>query len=401
VDDLEERFLDRDERVYYESLDEEQPQFQFRRQGQEMGTKPKVTKQVQVEKKAVKKVEKSAKKKPATAAKKPTSTPTQKPAAKLALVPASIIQIPIKDIVADAEANVRYFKEDPKLIEHLAESIKRDGVIEPLIVRATEELDTYGLIAGYRRLKAAKEAGLKVVPCIVRDGVDDQMQLRISLTENIQRKNLSPMEFAMNCKRVRGEFAWEGETNTKKVAQFMGVSAATITQMEKLLVLKPEHQRMIHERALGAQAGQDIADIVKEFGAEKAAKVLAKAVEIEEEEQERKATKKSAKQGKVKPSEAGRAARAEKKEREGREEKDDKGGKKGAVVSQRSVRKAAKSEKAVIKHARNIKDLMEIFEVCLDGDSEPLKKVAQAVIDWQKGEIGDEELIKVLGVTVK
>lgn len=397
MDDLEERFLDRDERVYYESLDEEQPQFQFRRQGQEMGTKPKVTKQDKKDKK----VEKSAKKKPAT---------TKKPAAKLAAVPKnsvgpeagqSIHLIPIKDIVADAEANVRYFKEDPKLIEHLAESIKRDGVIEPLIVRATEELDTYGLIAGYRRLKAAKEAGLKVVPCIVRDGVDDQMQLRISLTENIQRKNLSPMEFAMNCKRVRGEFAWEGETNTKKVAQFMGVSAATITQMEKLLVLKPEHQRMIHERALGAQAGQDIADIVKEFGAEKAAKVLAKAVEIEEEEQERKATKKSAKQGKVKPSEAGRAARAEKKEREGREEKDDKGGKKGAVVSQRSVRKAAKSEKAVIKHARNIKDLMEIFEVCLDGDSEPLKKVAQAVIDWQKGEIGDEELIKVLGVTVK
>jgi ParB family chromosome partitioning protein len=313
------------------------------------------------------------------------------------LVPASIIQIPIEDIVADAEANVRYFKEDPKLIEHLAESIKRDGVIEPLIVRPTEELDTYGLIAGYRRLKAAKEAGLKVVPCIVRDGVDDQAQLRISLTENIQRKNLSPMEFAMNCKRVRGEFAWEGETNTKKVAAFMGVSAATITQMEKLLVLKLEQQRLVHERVIGAQAGQDIADIVKEFGAEKAEKVLAKAVEIEEEEQEQRASKKaaSAKGKKLKPSEAGRAARAEKKERE------EKAGKKGVAVSQRSVRKAAKSEKAVIKHARNIKDLMEIFEVCLDGDSEPLKVVAQAVIDWQKGEIGDEELIKVLGVTVK
>jgi ParB-like chromosome segregation protein Spo0J len=226
--------------------------------------------------------------------------------------------------------------------------------------------------------------------------------LRISLTENIQRKNLSPMEFAMNCKRVRGEFAWEGEAGTKKVAEFMGVSAATITQMEKLLVLKPEHQRMIHERALGAQAGQDIADIMKEFGVAVAEKVLAKAVEIEEKEQEQreqKATTKKSAKGKSgpasKPSEAARSAKVE---REAREEK---AGKKGVTVSQRSVRKAAKSEKAEIKHARNIKDLMEIFEVCLDGDSEPLKVVAKAVISWQKGDTADEELIKVLAVTVK
>jgi len=357
-----------------------------------MGTKPKVTKQDKKDKK----VEKSAKKKPAT---------TKKPAAKLAAVPKnsvgpeagqSIHLIPIKDIVADAEANVRYFKEDPKLIEHLAESIKRDGVIEPLIVRATEELDTYGLIAGYRRLKAAKEAGLKAVPCIVREGIDDQAQLRISLTENIQRKNLSPMEFAMNCKRVRGEFAWEGETNTKKVAKFMGMDDATITQMEKLLVLPANQQRMVHENFIGAQTGQDIADIVKKFGVEKGEKVVERAAEIEQEKQAAKEQKSAAKsKGKSgapsKPSEAARSAKAEKAERAAKK----------PAITQRSVRKAAKELKVEIKHARNIKDLMEIFEVCLDGDSEPLKVVAQAVIDWQKGEVGDEELIKVLGVTVK
>jgi ParB family transcriptional regulator, chromosome partitioning protein len=333
------------------------------------------------------KTEKKVVKSPAV--KKPVKTASSTPADIIGMLP--LIQV--SKIIADASENVRYFKEAPAKLEELAKSIKEQGVIEPLIVTAEKD-GGYRLAAGFRRLAAAKQAGLKVVPCIVRE-LNAEQRLRLSLTENIQRKNLSPMEFALNCASVREKFKWDGEKSTKKVANFLNVSPATVTQMEKLLVLDVDKRRLVHERVLGAQAGQDIAEIVKEYGPEKAQKVLSKAAEIEQEEREEKqakADKKAAEKskGKLKPSEAARARKREKKEAAEKESG-------SPAISQRSVRKAAQAEGVAPKHARKVQDLIELLEVCLGAEiSKERKGLIQAIIDWQRGRVDDVALMKAL-----
>ncbi|MDZ4181605.1 MAG: ParB/RepB/Spo0J family partition protein [Candidatus Cloacimonadaceae bacterium] len=119
---------------------------------------------------------------------------------------------------------------DEKLNE-LAESIKQNGIIQPLIVTKTEGSE-YELIAGERRLQAAKLAGLEYVPVVIRS-VSKKDQLQLAIIENIQREDLNPIEEALAYQALAEDFA----LTHQQIAQSMGKDRATITNSIRLLKL--------------------------------------------------------------------------------------------------------------------------------------------------------------------
>lgn len=142
---------------------------------------------------------------------------------------------------------------DPGAITELAESILEHGIIQPLILSQNTETAQYTLIAGERRLLAAKQAGLKKIPAIVRE-ISDQGMLEIALIENIQRADLGPLEKAAAFHQLVQDFGLSHEDIAKRV----GKSRVTVTNTLRLLNLPPRIQEAIsigeisegHARAL-------------------------------------------------------------------------------------------------------------------------------------------------------
>ena len=141
------------------------------------------------------------------------------------------------------------FNEDK--IQELAESIKQFGVISPILVQ--DRKDHYEIVAGERRWRAAKLAGLKEVPVIIRDYTEQEIA-EISLIENIQRENLNPIEEALAYKRLLEEFNLKQD----EVAERVSKSRAAVTNSIRLLKLSENVQQMLiddmlstgHARAL-------------------------------------------------------------------------------------------------------------------------------------------------------
>jgi ParB family chromosome partitioning protein len=124
---------------------------------------------------------------------------------------------------------------DEEKLEELSASLREKGVIEPVIVRAMEE--GYELIAGERRLQAAKRLGMGTIPAVVRAATDREM-LELSLIENLQRDDLNPLEEALSYQRLMGEFGLTQE----KLAQDLGKNRASVANTLRLLNL-PEQVR--------------------------------------------------------------------------------------------------------------------------------------------------------------
>ncbi len=123
-----------------------------------------------------------------------------------------------------------------KEIEELSESIKEYGIIQPVLVRKKPDSDKiFQIIAGERRVRAAKKAGLQEIPVIIKD-IDDIQMLQISIVENIQRENLDPVEESRAYKRLIDEFGYTQENLAKAV----GKSRPAITNSLRLLNL-PEN----------------------------------------------------------------------------------------------------------------------------------------------------------------
>lgn len=127
----------------------------------------------------------------------------------------------------------RLTRHDPKLAQ-LADSIRENGIIEPLLVTKTPE-GQFQLIAGERRLKAAKLAGKKTVPVIVKEASPQQM-LELAVIENIHRKDLNPLEEAMAFMQLRERFKMTDELISSKV----GFSRSAVTNKMRLLSLPME-----------------------------------------------------------------------------------------------------------------------------------------------------------------
>jgi len=117
-------------------------------------------------------------------------------------------------------------------LQELADSIREHGVLQPLIVTQTPGQDTFTLIAGERRLRAAKIAGLSLIPSIIRQ-VNEQETLELALIENIQRADLSPLETAEAFRQLNETFSLSHE----EIAQRVGKSRVTVTNTLRLLKL--------------------------------------------------------------------------------------------------------------------------------------------------------------------
>jgi len=132
---------------------------------------------------------------------------------------------------------------DNSRIEELAKSIQTNGIIQPLIVR--KKGDRMELIAGERRLRAARLAGLAEVPAVIQDYADDRI-LEIALVENIQREDLNPIETAHALERL----AREMNLSHEEIAERTGKDRTTITNMIRLLRLPADVQLLLAERRL-------------------------------------------------------------------------------------------------------------------------------------------------------
>jgi ParB family chromosome partitioning protein len=161
--------------------------------------------------------------------------------------------------------------DDDKMAE-LAESMRQNGVLQPLLVRVTSA--GFELVAGERRLRAARLAGLQSVPVLVRDDIDDREALKLAILENVQRQDLNPIEEARGYKRLIDEF----EMGQQDLAERLGKSRSAIANTLRLLQLPEELRRKIetgelsagHARALlGAstlEEQMEIARLVREQG---------------------------------------------------------------------------------------------------------------------------------------
>jgi ParB family chromosome partitioning protein len=131
-------------------------------------------------------------------------------------------------------------------LQELADSIRAQGVIQPVVVRPLEgQANRYELIAGERRWRAAQLAGLHEVPAVIRE-VDDQAAMAMALIENIQRQALNPIEEAVALNRLIGEFGLTHE----QTAEAVGRSRAAVSNMLRLLNLEPEVKALVEQREL-------------------------------------------------------------------------------------------------------------------------------------------------------
>ena len=150
---------------------------------------------------------------------------------------------------------------DDAALQTLADSIKSQGIMQPILVRQIAN-DKFEIIAGERRWRASQIAGLDQIPVLVRD-IADESALAMALIENIQRENLNPLEEAQGIKRLIDEFAMTHE----KAAEAVGRSRAAVSNLLRLLTLTHAVQELLmqnkldmgHARALiGLDAAQQI-----------------------------------------------------------------------------------------------------------------------------------------------
>ncbi|MBW6514165.1 MAG: ParB/RepB/Spo0J family partition protein [Candidatus Syntrophosphaera sp.] len=150
---------------------------------------------------------------------------------------------------------------DPASLAELAESIKANGIIQPLIVTKTEGSD-YELIAGERRLQAAKLAGLEQVPVVIRS-VSHKEQLELAIVENIQREDLDPIEEAHAYQTLADEF----QLTHQQIAQTVSKERTTVTNSIRLLNLPLEVQSLISDGQLSPGHARAVLSVEPEYQA--------------------------------------------------------------------------------------------------------------------------------------
>jgi ParB family transcriptional regulator, chromosome partitioning protein len=141
---------------------------------------------------------------------------------------------------------------NPEKLQELADSIKAQGVIQPIVVRQIAH-EKYEIVAGERRWRAAQLAGLAQVPVVVKE-IDDRAAMAIALIENIQREDLNPLEEAEALRRLLEEF----DMTHQHIAEAIGKSRTTVTNLLRLMDLHPDVKKLLlnnqlemgHARAL-------------------------------------------------------------------------------------------------------------------------------------------------------
>jgi ParB family transcriptional regulator, chromosome partitioning protein len=167
---------------------------------------------------------------------------------------------------------------DPDALEELADSIRQQGVMQPIIVRPIAE-GRYEIIAGERRWRATQIAGLDRVPSIIRDVADDAA-VAMALIENIQRENLNAMEEAIALQRLQEEF----ELTQQEVAEAVGKSRSTVTNLLRLIGLSSEVKIMLEHGDLEMGHGRAMLSLSPELQLQTARQVEAKSLSVRQTE---------------------------------------------------------------------------------------------------------------------
>lgn len=184
----------------------------------------------------------------------------------------------------------RYLSEES--LTELADSIREQGILQPLVVRrvadrtadagepaSASERAGYEIVAGERRWQAAKLAGLRTVPVIVRE-LDDQSALAVALIENLQREDLNPIDQAYSLQRLADEFALTHE----QVAKAVGRSRAAVSNLLRLLDLQPEVKDMLIERRIDMGHARALLSLDRERQVEMARKTERRGLSVRQVE---------------------------------------------------------------------------------------------------------------------
>lgn len=163
-----------------------------------------------------------------------------------------LMEIDINEIVPNEDQPRKNFDKDE--LYDLSQSIEKYGIIQPLLLKRKN--DKYEIIAGERRFRAAKEIGLSKVPAIVKD-VSDDISSRIAIIENIQRKDLNPVEEAMSYKHLLDS----QDLTQKELADELGKSRQYIGNTMRLLKLDPRVLKLLEEEKLSPSHGKNLLSI--------------------------------------------------------------------------------------------------------------------------------------------
>lgn len=170
-------------------------------------------------------------------------------------------EAPIASIVPNPDQPRTNFKKDE--LEELAESIRENGLLQPILVRQMGE-ESYQIIAGERRWQAASLAGLENVPVRLKD-VDDDKAIELALIENVQRSNLNPIEEAYGYRRIMER----GNMTQSEVAQAVSKGRSTIANALRLLELPEDAQQLLFEEKITAGHARAILSVPTEEGRKK------------------------------------------------------------------------------------------------------------------------------------
>ena len=182
----------------------------------------------------------------------------------------------IKDITRNKLQPRKHF--DKESLEELTNSIRKQGVIQPIIVRPSKSPEgKYEIIAGERRWLASQNAGLHEVPVVILD-VDDVKSLEFAIVENVQRQDLNPIEEARGYQKLVDDFSY----NQEKLSQFIGKSRSYIANSLRLLSLPNEILLMVEQGSLSAGHARSLINLNNSF--EIAKKIIHKKLSVRQSE---------------------------------------------------------------------------------------------------------------------
>lgn len=167
---------------------------------------------------------------------------------------------------------------DPQALEELAQSIRAQGVMQPIVVRPIGE-GRYEIIAGERRWRASQQAGQERIPAMVRE-VPDETAIAMALIENIQREDLNPLEEAMALQRLQQEF----QLTQQQVAEAVGKSRATVTNLLRLITLPEGIKTMLAHGDLEMGHARALLGLPEEKQLEGARHVVARGLTVRQTE---------------------------------------------------------------------------------------------------------------------
>jgi ParB family chromosome partitioning protein len=206
-------------------------------------------------------------------------TPTQAPVASPgdeAAESESLRQIPV-DLIRRGKYQPRRDMH-PEALEELAESIRRQGILQPIVVRPIDD-QRYEIIAGERRWRASQLASLDKIPCIVK-AVADDAAIAMALIENIQREDLNAMEEAVALARLRDEF----ELTQQEVANAVGKSRASVANLLRLMTLREDVKILLEHGDLEFGHAKALLGLPPEDQSAAASQVVARGLSVRQTE---------------------------------------------------------------------------------------------------------------------